>query len=323
MLTVAGSACSGCLKRKDRGPRCAYSVPNDPNSDGRPPPSTSPEQVLGLEASGDPRSNGTPPPQPGLGIISAAEMHQAPVAILAPLVDSTGASGSGSHALFGSNRAGSFMMQMKAAIDKNFQQPSCASSQAGPGESSIFALSSSDQEQRHNDPHVDYVLPRRKTADELIATYWDAVHPLCPFLDRGAFEMSYQSVWTGEASNGDERILICTTNVMFALACRLTDTLVSERGAAASMVYFKRAQKLLDLDLWSTGSVQLIQCLLLMGQYLQSTSAPHHCWMIVGHAIRLAQGLGLHLVHKRSPIPSAEEREVANRNWHGCVLMDR
>jgi hypothetical protein len=57
-----------------------------------------------------------------------------------------------------------------------------------------------------------------------------------------------------------------------------------------------------------------------MGGFLQSTNRPNRCWNVVGMAIRIAQGLGLHV---ESTGGDLVERETRRRIWWGCVLMDR
>ena len=116
---------------------------------------------------------------------------------------------------------------------------------------------------------------------------------------------------------------MCTFNVIFALGCQLLKTIVPDQRQALSNTYFKRAQELLQLNLWGPGSPELVRCLLLMGQYLQSTNTHNQCWMAVGHAVRIAQSLGLHLPEDSARKTSAYEREMSRRIWHSCVLMDR
>ena len=67
-------------------------------------------------------------------------------------------------------------------------------------------------------------------------------------------------------------------------------------------------------------SYERVQCLLLFGIYLQSTSSVCKCWMTVGQAIRMAQSLGIHV---DDPLRSARYREYKRRIWHGCVWLDR
>ena len=238
---------------------------------------------------------------------------------------------------FGSSSAGSFMRQIKSAIDVKIGAASRRSSFSGVVKAPLLSWPHTNQTSEGRS--VEYVLPSRRVADELMSVYWRKVHPLYPFLYPGTFQKAYESVWTGSMPTADERMIMCTLNVLFALACQLSDTLKPEDREDSARSYFRRAQELLQLDLWDVGSAELIQCLLLMGQYLQSTSSPHQCWskfttppsnsiahectVIVGHAIRIAQGLGFHLPEASLKFRSKNERQFSRIIWHGCVLMDR
>jgi hypothetical protein len=227
------------------------------------------------------------------------------------------------HGFFGSSSAGSFMTQIKSAIDAKVGLASRRPSFAGTAKASLFRTSPATQPGEAGNASIEYVLPPRKTADNLVDVYWELVYPLYPFLDRPLFEDAYQSVWSGSESTIDERIFMCTLNVVFALASQLSESIRPEKREDSAKAYFKRAQELLQLDFWDTGSTELIQCLLLMGQYLQSTSTPHQCWMVIGHAVRMAQGLGFHFPESSFELHSSREREFSRVIWHGCVLMDR
>ncbi|KAK3897730.1 fungal-specific transcription factor domain-containing protein [Staphylotrichum tortipilum] len=76
--------------------------------------------------------------------------------------------------------------------------------------------------------------------------------------------------------------------------------------------------------------IELVQLLLLMGFYLQSTEKFSKCWNITGLAIRMAQNMGLQLspadARRRSLLtvsPTQLESEMRVRVWYGCVLLDR
>ncbi|KAK1995023.1 fungal-specific transcription factor [Colletotrichum falcatum] len=153
--------------------------------------------------------------------------------------------------------------------------------------------------------------------------YWHYVDPLYPFLDRPKFEHSYRALFAGTSIDADERIFASTLNLVFALSTQLSESIPPEQRVSSSQAYFKRAQDLLQFSLWDTGSVELIQCLLIMSQYLQSTNNPHQTWMVVGSVVRIAQGLGLHLPETSSGLASESERNLVKRIWHGCLLMDR
>jgi hypothetical protein len=149
------------------------------------------------------------------------------------------------------------------------------------------------------------------------------VYPLYPFLDRSSFETAYEAVWMGSDTTTDEWVLICTMNVVFALGTQVSGIVEPENRREKAQIYFNRAECLRENSPCDYGSVNLVSCLLLMGIYLQSANIPQRCWMVVGHAIRVAQSLGLHLPEWNAPTRSQREEEVARRIWHGCILMDR
>lgn len=226
-------------------------------------------------------------------------------------------------AFFGSSSASSFMKQMKDAVDSKVPHANRAQSQNGAEAASIFALPSVFDETSKSMDAFEYILPPRRGADELVGVYWELVHPLYPLLDKHRMEQAYKAIYAGKSTGMDERLLMCTFNVIFALSCQLLKTIVPGQRQALSNTYFKRAQELLQLNLWGPGSPELVRCLLLMGQYLQSTNTHNQCWMAVGHAVRIAQSLGLHLPEDSARKESAYEREMSRRIWHSCVLMDR
>ncbi|KAJ5167561.1 uncharacterized protein N7482_006342 [Penicillium canariense] len=133
----------------------------------------------------------------------------------------------------------------------------------------------------------------------------------------------YVQIWQGDTLHYDENMVMCTFNVIFALASQLADFIAPEKRGTSADEYFSRAKGLFQFNLWETGSVGLIQCLLLMAQYLQSTDSAHQCWIVTGLAIRNAQSLGLHLPRSMAHFCSASEQQLASKIWHGCVLMDR
>lgn len=153
--------------------------------------------------------------------------------------------------------------------------------------------------------------------------YWNYVFPLYPFIDSAHTKIQYASIWEGSTSVQNENMLMCTFNVIFALACQLADFIPPEEREDSADAFFTRAKDLFQFNIWDIGSAALIQCLLLMAQYLQSTDSAHQCWIVTGLAIRNAQSLGLHLPHTVSRVHGLHEEQLARKLWHGCVLMDR
>ncbi|CAO0793285.1 unnamed protein product [Mucor circinelloides] len=242
---------------------------------------------------------------------------------------------------FGSSSAGRFMRQLHDVIDKKTASayPSNGSnhSQGSPNSmSSTHRSNSVQQSQRRfstTDLLSDIVLPPRKVADGLLESYWVYVHTLYPFLHKPSFLKTYSLLWDQSSTTSNsvdapydlyesenEPLFQCTLNLVFALGCQLSpDTNENEREVASD-VFFQRSKKLLHFDILEAGSIKVVQALLLMGQYLQCTKLPGRCWIVVGLAIRVAQGIGLHLERKSE---NQLDRELRRRLWGGCIVLDR
>ena len=234
-------------------------------------------------------------------------------AIIGPALDEDSSEG-----YFGNSSAGGFMQSVKKLV---YQKLHGTSAQ----------LSSTPQVLNRTPPAsghyivpprpVEYVLPSRRRADLLMSCYWTYVHVLYPYLDKKQTENDYEKLWKADGSIIDERSFLCLINVVFALSSQIDEsTPIAERQRSAR-VFYVRAREYLDIV--ETGSVCSVQSLLLLGQYYQSTSEPHPCWMFTGVAIRTAQSLGLQLADTSECAVDSRTRELFRKVWHGCILMDR
>jgi hypothetical protein len=170
---------------------------------------------------------------------------------------------------------------------------------------------------------LDADLPSRKRADYLVQAYWSFIHPQFPVLDRLQFMCSYDALFAGTALYTNEQILLSTVNVIFAMSIQLQESLESSERERLSGKYFQRAHNLLPSPIWETGSIELIQCLLLMSQYLQCTNKSLQTWMVVGSAVRIAQGLGIHHANSWDFSSQNESLAMERRIWQSCITMDR
>jgi hypothetical protein len=167
------------------------------------------------------------------------------------------------------------------------------------------------------------VLPPRHFADELLSIYFNLVHPLYPYIDSIELDEFYKSLWGGRSGNHAETVCIAILNTIFALSCQLNESILPEQRAPSAEVFFLRAKASLKDHIWHVGSLQSVQCFLLMGQYLQSTNNAAQCWTFVGLAIRTAQNLGIHLPATSAAIKFSRRRELVRKVWSGCIMMDR
>ena len=222
---------------------------------------------------------------------------------------------------FGRSSAGSFTAQIRKAIEAKASDNNPYFSRKDDSAPTQRLRASPISAPVFNDAHR--VLPTRRQADQLLSVYWKYVDPLYPFLDRQRWEMAYRAIFDGSTIDVEEHTFLATLNVIFALSSQLLESQTADQRDESSNVYFDRAQALLPLNTWNESSLELVQYLLLTSQYLQSTDRPHQTWMTVGSAVRIAQGLGLHLRETSANHPDVDERELLRRIWYGCILMDR
>ena len=220
---------------------------------------------------------------------------------------------------------GDFASEIKAAIDAKLGLPSARKRCPIPlTDAPMFGLLSRRQT-TDGSLHAENVLPPRKPADHLVNVYWRYIEPLEPLLEQERFFRSYQTLFTGSELDCDERIFLSTLNVVFALSTQLQENIPPEQRDEASKAFFQRAWSLLrpETIVWEHGSLELVQCLLLMSRYLQCTKNLHQTWMAVGSAVRIAQSLGLHVPDNTSSSSLNGDGRLRRQVWQCCVSMDR
>ena len=182
----------------------------------------------------------------------------------------------------------------------------------------------------------DYALPCRPLGDHLLQCYWDRVYTLYPFVHKPSFLISYNKIWSGElheiapsdgpniglgGSKCSASIFYCALNSIFALGCQFSDVPSEERNVLSAS-FFRRSMNLLHINIIDSGDIALLQTLLVIVQFLQSTQWPTRCWNTLGVAVRVAQGLGLYRDDGSFIKRSSIETEMRRRTWHGCVMLD-
>lgn len=169
------------------------------------------------------------------------------------------------------------------------------------------------------------MLPPRKHADHLVDIYWRYIHPLEPLVDKKAFSRSYQDHFAGTLLDSAERIFLSMLNTIFAISTQVQESLAPELREETSKTYFHRAWALLQPEtiMWESGSLETIQCLLIISRYLQCTNHSHQTWMVVGLAVRVAQSLGIDVPETASVGQTDDTTLLRQHLWRCCVFMDR
>lgn len=182
-------------------------------------------------------------------------------------------------------------------------------------------------------------LVSRSVMDRTLNCYWDKIYHLYPFLHKPSFMAAYLKLWEPDPSDGAmdvssrglggsstyghrSAVFHCALNLMLALATQFMDLPLDIRQSL-ERVFANKAKSLCQVDLFDDGSLAVIQTLLLMTQYLQSTPHPNRCWNCLGIACRMAQALGLYIESPRTKDTlSLLDLELRRRAWHGCVMLD-
>ncbi|KAL4807917.1 fungal-specific transcription factor domain-containing protein [Aspergillus unguis] len=170
-------------------------------------------------------------------------------------------------------------------------------------QSSMFSLPSDDE-----------MLP-------LIHRFFGDTGLLFPYIHPHAFFETYSEL---KGSKKVRRTWLGLLNMVLAMA-KLTA--VSERTPAEvclkeSAVYYTRAFDLCRGEILRGTTLEVVQCLLLMGQYLQGTHKSVQAWMIHGLTVKAAMQLGLQSKDASQSFPPLEQ-EIRKRTWFGCVVLDR
>ena len=170
-----------------------------------------------------------------------------------------------------------------------------------------------------------FALPNRFVSDRLVDAYFKFTHPLNTYLHEFSFRQRYERLWIRADLGGEE---IAENNLAWFGLVNLIFAFGSDHAKVVGRVsinharFFKRAKTLVFSGLFQAASIELVQALLLMGQYLHSSLELDNSGTVVSLAIRMAQSLGLHLDTTTSTLKPIDQ-EVQKRVWWGCFVIDR
>lgn len=170
-----------------------------------------------------------------------------------------------------------------------------------------------------------FSLPNRFVADRLVDAYFKYAHPLNTYLHEYAFRQRYERLWLSEELGGEEAVennlaWFGLVNLIFAFGS--VHAKIVGHISIGKMRFFNRAKTLVLSSLFQAATIELVQALLLMGQYLNSSLELDNSWTVIGLAIRMAQSLGLHQDITTMGLKVIDQ-EVRKRVWWGCFVIDR
>ncbi|CZR67077.1 uncharacterized protein PAC_16976 [Phialocephala subalpina] len=240
----------------------------------------------------------------------------------------------------GTSSAVGFMKEVYGVFEADRQDASTVSRDTPGSVETLFPATSlwfNDRGAEDDDvqPSMqELLLPPRRTADELLHSYFNVVHPEMPVFYKPSFLQRYERLWTGsppppdgqERTFGTDRKLTrsdllfhCMLDIIFALGHVVRSLKSHSSSKSTQQIFIKRASRILTLDLIGKPSLRLVHTLILMARYYQHEGLSNRNWIIVGMLIRVAQGLGLHL---DLPGESQAQKEERRRTWCACTTLD-
>ncbi|KAH8122456.1 fungal-specific transcription factor domain-containing protein [Trichoderma asperelloides] len=168
-----------------------------------------------------------------------------------------------------------------------------------------------------------YALPSEERTWSLIQQYFLKTGQLLPFIHEPSFCKTYLQM-KNERFRAIRRTWLGLLNIILAIAASLSakDDIPVDKRIQESDIYYQRANGLCDRDSKRNASLEMVQYLLILGQYLQGTQKSVQAWTTHGLAISAAYQLGLHSPDTNQGF-SPLECEIRKRTWYGCILLDR
>ncbi|KAJ4295076.1 hypothetical protein N0V90_007084 [Kalmusia sp. IMI 367209] len=175
-----------------------------------------------------------------------------------------------------------------------------------------------------------FELPPRETAKTLLNSYMITVQGSFPFLSetsfRHQFDQYYNSVLYGTPCSLSHRWL-ALLNLVFAIGTkylRLLET-VCQPEDQDHHIYYSRGH-MLGIDGFSLvgGHPDLleIQLTALLAFYFLSIGHVNRSWVVIGHSLRYAHALGLH-VRNENRAATVLQKEILLRMWWGLYSLER
>ncbi|KAH7020921.1 fungal-specific transcription factor domain-containing protein [Microdochium trichocladiopsis] len=175
---------------------------------------------------------------------------------------------------------------------------------------------------RRSSPETFHIPPEEETT-RLIRRYFSDTGLLFPYIHEETFWKTYLSARACRF-RGVKKSWLGLLNMVMAMAMS-TDMDAGMNAAERAVhgdVFLGRAKALCVGQMMTSASVETVQVMLLMTQYLQSTQRSIRTWTVHGLAVKAALQLGLHseeALRRHAPL----ERETRIRTWYACIILDR
>ncbi|KIX99354.1 uncharacterized protein Z520_04930 [Fonsecaea multimorphosa CBS 102226] len=163
-----------------------------------------------------------------------------------------------------------------------------------------------------------YTLPAN--AGELLGQFFTLRHPLSPVFHAPSIRPLFDAaLHCPPEQRSHHKSIFVLLNMIFAI-CTSHWVIDPQGNPRAARRHYDIAISLIQPDLLRDWRLEHVQALLIGARYLQGSSCANECWNILGLAIRIAYGLGL---HKDPPDTDPHPlRETKRRVWYAAYTLD-
>ncbi|KAH8090507.1 fungal-specific transcription factor domain-containing protein [Filobasidium floriforme] len=157
-------------------------------------------------------------------------------------------------------------------------------------------------------------LPPKEEYMPFVDSYFEYFHGITPMVH----EPTVRATLTGKIPFPKNDSYLALIYMIFAMGA--LDS-VAQESDFHGQTYCDIARAILNNDIMESGSVELVQAIAILANYLQRNDKPNAGYLCLGAAVRMAIGIGLH-VHDNHAKMSPLEAEMRKRVWWSIALLE-
>lgn len=163
---------------------------------------------------------------------------------------------------------------------------------------------------------VDVQLPNSSIRDSFVDSYFRFYHPFYPIIHERSFRAQYKKLNSIPENNTFQLLLRMVLTL--GTICASTTPNYNDYPVYLSVRERMRASML------ESGTIEQIQVLLLMSNYIQKRDKPNTGYNYLGLAARMAIGMGLHreIKHAGTDMPNTIKLEIRRRVWWTLAFFE-
>lgn len=177
--------------------------------------------------------------------------------------------------------------------------------------------------------HAETLLDDSNLRNDLLNSYFEIYHKSYPIILKLDFISRYDARKKSLKSYEPESIneisfdILLNTILAIGALCKLGESSIID------LLYYRRVRNSIKkINLMECGSYQLLEALIILGNYVQKRNKPNTCWNYHGLAVRMAVSFGLHKeINALDNLDTQDSKvceilERRRRLWWGLFFFD-